>query len=199
MEPVPVTHKVRRTVRMAVALVVGQAMLCALIGWLTLGRSRPDNPAPPGSAVVDQLAVPPLAGPAPAPSPSLSRSPAISSTRERRPASTPNRAPRGPSTTTPVPPEPISLPPEEPAIVPPVPPPATITTPSPSVAAGPTVSTVPSPVTTPSPPAKVPDDVQQPVRVGDECRPEGASGRTADGELVKCVRDGRHRARWKIV
>ncbi|MBU2662022.1 hypothetical protein KOI35_00730 [Actinoplanes bogorensis] len=197
MEPVPVTHKVRRTVRMAVALVVGQALLCALIGWLTLGRARPDDPAPPGS-VVDQLAAPPLAAPpVPVPSSSSSRAPAVSSTRERkaiRPA---------PTTTAPVPtrtPQPISVPPEEPAIVPPVPPaPSPSASPSVSVPVSASPITVPSPVTTPSPPAKAPDEVQQPVVVGDECRPEGALGRTAEGELVKCVRDGRHRARWKIV
>jgi hypothetical protein len=59
VEPVPVTLRVRRTVRMAVALVVGQALLCALIGWLTLGRSRSEPAHPPGSAVVDAMAAPP--------------------------------------------------------------------------------------------------------------------------------------------
>jgi hypothetical protein len=193
VEPVPVTRGVRRTVRMAVALVVGQAMLCALIGWLTLGRNRPDPVRPPGSAVVDQLAVPPLGGP----EPSLSRSSIAPATQERRAAtkrpsqrrSTP--APAAPTTPPTRSPEPILAPPDDPVAVTPAPPspPATSSTPAPS-------SPTASPPTLPSAsPAFVPD----PVEVGDECRPVGAYGRTAEGELVRCVREWRHRARWKIV
>ncbi len=173
---------------MAVALVVGQAVLCAFIGWMTLGRSRSEPVRPPGSAVVDQLAIPPLAGPAP---PSLtSRSTVVPSKQARKPTTPTSRASPRRSATTAVPPsstvtrtpEPILAPPEEPALLPPAPPPPSATPPA---------------TTRPTTPA--PDVVQEPVRVGDECRPEGAYGRTADGELVRCVREWRHRSRWKIV
>ncbi|WP_127497508.1 hypothetical protein [Actinoplanes solisilvae] len=179
MEPVPVTLKVRRTVRLAVALVVGQALLCALIGWLTLGQSRPEPARPPGSSVVDAMGAPP-SPPAIRPT---SRAVPAPATRARKATSTP--APRR-STNTPAPrtaattptPVPIEGPPEDPAVVPPVPPPAA------------------SPPATSPPPADV---VQQPVREGDECRPLGARGRTAKGEDVRCVREWPRQLRWRIV
>ncbi|MBM2617458.1 hypothetical protein JIG36_18030 [Actinoplanes sp. LDG1-06] len=197
MEPVPVTRRVRRTVRMAVALVVGQAMLCALIGWLTLGRHRSEPSRPPGSAVVDQLAAPPLTGPVPA----ASRSAISSTAQTRKPAparpsprrSTADAVPR-PVVPEPDRPEPISAPPEDPPVVPTPPTPPTPPAPSPPRTSPPDQLT-PSPQTTPSPSGAV----QEPVRVGDECDPVGSFGRTAEGELVRCVRDWRHGPRWKIV
>jgi hypothetical protein len=41
--------------------------------------------------------------------------------------------------------------------------------------------------------------VPEAVTVGDRCLPEGAFAFTADGDLVRCTRTWRHRARWKIV
>ncbi|MBL7255201.1 hypothetical protein [Paractinoplanes lichenicola] len=199
MEPVPVTRKVRRTVRMAVALVVGQAMLCALIGWLTLGRHQSEPARSPGSAVVDQLAVPPLAptGATSAPPPP-SRS-AISATKQtRKPASIVSPRPAPARSTSAIPaapprsPEPILAPPEDPEVVPPVPP-TTSPTPLPKPPLLPT-----SPASTPMP-SESPGFVQDPVRVGDECHPVGAYGRTVEGDLVRCTRDWRHGPRWKIV
>ncbi|MCO8272058.1 hypothetical protein M1L60_15800 [Actinoplanes sp. TRM 88003] len=195
MEPVPVTRTVRRTVRMAVALVVGQAVLCALIGWLTLGQSRSEPARSPGAAV-DQLAAPPPADPA---TPSA-RTVIAPTTQAREPVPATSRpaprkkkrspaAPERPATTT-APttraPQPISVPPDPPALVPPAPPPSPPPSPSPS-------SALPS---SPSPSAGL---VRDPVRVGDECRPTGAYGRTAEGVLVRCVREWRHPPRWKIV
>jgi hypothetical protein len=64
VEAVPATSGVRRTVRLAAALVVGQVLLVAIVGWVTLTRAG-DRTAPTARGV-DQLAAPP--GPmAPAP------------------------------------------------------------------------------------------------------------------------------------
>ncbi|MDY7088464.1 MAG: hypothetical protein SYR96_25585 [Actinomycetota bacterium] len=201
MEPVPVTRRVRRTVRMAVALVVGQAMLCALIGWLTLGRHRAEPARPPRSSVVDQLAIPPLTSAAPPPSRG-----AISATALPRPASAaPRRAAPARSTADALPPpvvpatgapQPINAPPDDPQVAPPSPPP-----PPPPLPSSPRtripLTPVPS-VATPTP-STSPEVVQEPVRVGDECRPLGAYGRTGEGDLVRCLPDGRDEPRWKIV
>lgn len=186
---------------MAVALVVGQAMLCALIGWLTLGRHRTEPARPPGSAVVDQLAIPPVGGAA-----SPSSQGAISATALSRPApAVPRRPAPARSTADALPPpvvpatndpQPINAPPDDPQVVPPAPP-----LPSPSLSSSPRtripLTPVPS-VATPAP-STSPEVVQEPVRVGDECRPLGAYGRTAEGDLVRCLRDGRDEPRWKIV
>ena len=193
MEPVPVTRRVRRTVRVAVALVIGQALLYALIGWLTLGHSRsePHRPAAP----VDQLAAPPLV---PAPTATVTRSAIAASKQPRRPSSaTPGRlrattAPAAPArrTTAPTkPPVPISVPPAD-AVPPPVPiapsPPAS---PAPALP-GPTSEAprTPLPSGTSGPPSDIDPvggEIQQPVVVGVWCRPQGAFVRTAEGELVR--------------
>ncbi|WP_250027394.1 hypothetical protein [Paractinoplanes maris] len=200
MEPVPVTRKVRRIVRMAVALVVGQAMLCAVIGWLTLGPGRSEPTRAPGSAVVDQLAAPPLIAPAaptsraattPAASTAQARKPVPATTRtapRRPPAATTTAASRSPDPTTP--PSTTPAQPDPVAIVIPPPPPVP-----------PAPSTEPSPITTTATPVPSTSSapVQQPVRVGDECRPAGAYGRTLKGELVRCLREWGQRPRWKIV
>ncbi|MGK5678888.1 hypothetical protein [Actinoplanes sp. URMC 104] len=224
MEPVPVTRRVRRTVRMAVALVVGQAMLCALIGWLTFGRSRSEPAGPPGSSVVDQLAAPPVVPSVP---PAVHGT-AVPTGQARELVSPASRRAVRKGARTPVPapatspvslPEPISAPPgDEPGTVAPAPPPATTTSapapvpPAPattdpatadptSPAATSAPATTPAttaPAATPAPSRPV-ERVQEPVRIGDECRPLGAYGRTASGQLVRCERDRRHEPRWKIV
>jgi len=94
VESVPATRTVRRTVRVAVALVVGQALLYALIGYLTLGRSS-------GSG--DRLADPPLALPPattsipaapPSPFASATSLPATATHRSRDATNTAGRVPR---------------------------------------------------------------------------------------------------------
>ena len=203
MEPVPVTRRVRRTVRLAVALVIGQALLCALIGWLTLGHDR-SEPQRPGSPV-DQLAAPPLV---PAPPATVARSAAVVSKQSRRPSSAVADRPRAtavgtaaprPTAATPTPtpttnsaaaptrsPVPIGSPPADPAPPPMVPP----LPPTPSASAS---SKVP-----PQGDAELPE-VQEPVEAGARCRPLYAFGRTEEGNLVRCLRKGPYRPRWKIV
>jgi hypothetical protein len=190
VEPVPVTSKVRRTVRVAVALVVGQALLCTLIGWLTLSQSRPAGSGP-GASAVDQLAAPPPVAPGPpvvgtttsaAPSSSYSSAPVR---RKRTSAAVDAPAPPRATTGAPTPPspEPIGLPPEPPA--------ASSSAPAPPLP--PTVA--PSSAVT-TPPTGL---IRAPVTIGDRCRPEGAFGRTAEGALVRCVAERHRRPRWKIV
>ncbi|MEV4343370.1 hypothetical protein AB0J83_02660 [Actinoplanes sp. NPDC049596] len=203
MEPVPVTRGVRRTVRMAVALVIGQALLCALIGWLTLGRA---HSGPDGSgAAVDQAAAPPPAV-VPAPSPPAARPapPAVTSRdaeapakKTRRPAKTTTSATSPDKTVSPA-----ASTTEPPA---PAPPPTT----SPSSAPSPTPSSelillppmppTESPAPRYSPEPDFDDEVQRNVTVGDRCRPEGAYGRTRDDRLVRCLRFHNDPPRWKIV
>ena len=64
MEPVPGTRTVRRTVRVAVALLLGQAVLVAVIGWVTYRYSPAHRHR--GAAVVDQMAGAPRVLPPPA-------------------------------------------------------------------------------------------------------------------------------------
>ena len=180
MESLPAASTVRRTVRVAVALVVGQTLLIGLIGWLTFGRAIGSG------GDVDQLAAPPVTPPPtvigqyvdpPAP-PTASAAPpttARRATADRRTA--PTRAPSPPP--EPVPPAPTTGAPE----------------PAPSIAV----------TTTIVPPALVPQvspspsELPGPVVAGDPCAPEGAYAHTADGVLVRCARTWHHRLRWKIV
>lgn len=169
----------RGTVRVAVALLVGQALLGALIGWLTLGRS----PAADGGAAVDHLVAPPFAAP-PATSPAPARSSAqpagggSSAPAEIRTPATRRNLPAAQRTTTPPPP-----PPDPPDPSPPL------------VTGSPELITEPPPA--PLPPSATPE-VQEPVVIGERCRPPGAFGRTADGIEVRCLPGWHHRPRWKI-
>jgi hypothetical protein len=185
VESVTATDAVRRTVRLAVALVMSQALLCGVIGWLTIGGGHDDS----SGSQVDRLAVPTIAPAAP-PAPAMpstaapshaaaaasaagaaARKMAKSATRDPEPVVT-TAQPRSPAAPPPAPAGPV-----EPTAAPPAPPPAGLVPPSP----------------TPS------VEAQQPVEVGDLCRPEWAFGRTVDGTVVRCLRTGSHRPRWKIV
>ncbi|WP_157437159.1 hypothetical protein [Actinoplanes subtropicus] len=181
MESLPAAGTVRRTVRVAVALVVGQALLVGLIGWLTLGRAGGSDRA------VDQLAAPPVT-PRPANTSRYAALPAPPSTSAATPtparrATSARRA--GPATATSRAPRPSS-------------PPATTVAPEPApsiVVATTIVPPVPLvPALTPSP-----SGTPGPVVIGGTCAPEGVYAYTADGLLVRCARTWRHRLRWKIV
>jgi len=200
VEPVSVTSPVRRTVRMAVALVIGQALLCALIGWLTLGASQ-EQTRRPGSPPVDQLAAPPPPG---LPHPTASRPamprqvrpvrPALSRPASARPVSRPDRRTTPPPAPrfSPKPAPPKSAPPKSASPGPASPRPTL--TPLPPV---PPVPELPTPKTSaPSPPAG--ETVQEAVTIGDRCRPEGAYGRTNRGVLARCFSSWHHGPRWKI-
>jgi hypothetical protein len=170
---------------MAVALVIGQGLLCGLIGWLTFSNSRPAG-SDQGPAAVDQMAAPPPAvlrptattRPAPSRSTAAPSSKAAAPVRTTRPARSkvPPAPPAPPVRTTP-PSRPGPLPPSkslEPILLPPPAPPAP-SWPGPS------------------------GFLQQPVTVGERCWPEGAYGLTRERTLVRCDDDRRRHPRWKIV
>lgn len=185
---------VRRTVRVAIALVVSQALLCALIGWLTLGRRG-------SGTAVDELAAPPqvppptvtssYATPSPsattsAPAPRATTGPAATDADVVTATSTRSTATARPSATAP---------PAVPDIVlPVVPEPIVSLLPTPT----PSRSAVPPQLPGASARPQVPE-VPGPVVVGEPCTPEWAWGRTADGTLVRCLRTWHHSLRWKIV
>jgi hypothetical protein len=184
-EPVAGTAPVRRTVRVATALVAGQALLCGVIGWVTFG---PSEPGPRAARTVEPLAplpvvpsvvVPPAPPRASPPSrPASSRSVRAKSSASRSPA-----APKRPRVTT-EPPPPADEPPPTLVIAPPDQD-KTRTPPSPGLVG----------TGTPTPTASV----QGPVTVGGECEPEGAPGVTADDRRVRCVRAGDGDLRWQII
>lgn len=185
--PGPRTTPVRRTVIVAVSLVTGQALLGAVIGFVTFDR---DDEAPVAPRAADALAAPPIVVPAPSiPAPSRSsRAPrkraaaAEVSTSIRRtlppPAGTTEaetERPRTSATPRPTSPAPESAPSSSPP--PPEPP-------------------------TP-PPALLPPEYDAPVDdtpvIRERCDEEGATGRTEDGRAVRCERDRDGDLRWRPV
>jgi hypothetical protein len=186
---------------MAVALAIGQALLCALIGWLTLGQARSDHRG--SGTAVDQAAAPPPPVVPASPPVLTSRATQAPTSKTRKPTRAqpqPRRAaehrletwsPR-PATSAPtVPPqsaEPSSAATTSPATPIMLPPEPTSASPS------------PSPRDLPTPESGTGgDEIQRNVTIGDDCRPEGAYGRTRDGRLVRCLRGWRDPPRWKIV
>ena len=191
MDSLPAAGTVRRTVRVAVALVVGQALLVALIGWLTLTRSDGSGgtvdqmaalPATPLPTTVGRYADPPAP---PAASTSVATPPATRRTTAGRKSEPATVAPQAPSRTAK--PVPATLPPE----------------PTPTIVVTPTVVppalAPPQPSPPASPPPTSPSIAPGPVVVGYPCAPEGAYAYTAHGVLVRCTRLWHHRLRWKIV
>jgi hypothetical protein len=181
----------RRTVRVAVALVAGQAALCAVIGYLTLGGpSLHHRTAAPES---NPLAAGPIEVPPalvlPAPTAGAPTRPHVSATSSRPPsrrgaARTSAPAPRQRAEVE-APPSLVSAPmdpsPE------PVPPQVPTATPAPSTG---------NQLVTPS---ATPSAVQLNVKVGDPCSPVGAAGQTTDGKAVTCVQGVDGTLRWVLV
>ena len=174
---------VRRTVRIAVALVTGQALLCGIIGFVTFGGK--DETPPRVRAAEPQLAGPPLVvpGTSPPPSPSerpeRSRSATTKQTRTERPTSPTAPASVRSTATRSVSPSRTVTPP------PPVPPPTATTSPTDRA------------LLPPSSPVSGDDPL---IPVADEpCDERGATGRTADGKAVRCERDRDGDLRWRLV
>jgi hypothetical protein len=91
-EPHHRTSSVRRTVTIAVALVVGQLALCSVIGWVTFGDLLDGSPPrDPGALPV---IVSPVPEPAPTPAPSSAAVPAVTTWAARTAAATRTTAPR---------------------------------------------------------------------------------------------------------
>ena len=170
---------VRRTVAVAVTLVTAQALLGAVIGFVTFGG---EETAPATTVAEPQLAGPPIVVPptlaAPAERLSIAASRGVRTERPTSPPVTPaaKRRPVTPATTpSPSPPVGKSAPP-----VPPMPP----------------ISDPGTGLESPSAPGQ--DDPPVPV-VGERCDEEGADGRTADNKAVRCVRGRGGDLRWRLV
>jgi hypothetical protein len=199
---VPVARpSARRTVRVAAALVAGQAALCAVIGYVTLGG--PPTRGPEAAPRVDPVAIPPLVVPAPTVPPPLSRTtvapapPLVArSTTARprtiaRPKQRPELSPTPPSQAPPG----ILVASSDPGPVPPIPPVTPVPpTPTPAPSTESAISESPAPVPPPLPPSSA---TQPPVTVGDTCDPADGPGRSADGTAVLCVPGNDGVARWQ--
>ena len=229
MEPVPVTRTVRRTVRMAVVLVIGQALLCALIGWIVFGHSF--STRPPGAPPVDRLAVPPMVIPPP---PGIRQSAPAATERPRSVGMTEDEL--GPSVVRGGPALPGSAVVPEPFVASPSSAPAAVlpsgelsvplvgpsgtapvyTDPAftdPASTDPPSIEPVPDttdgaaseaaallPVPTPAPPVPSDDGATlMPIRVGAPCRVPDEYAYTANGVLVQCLPDERDQLYWEIV
>jgi hypothetical protein len=183
-------------VRVAIALVIGQATLCAVIGWLTVGPGSggaqagksvdPVAAAPPAvmpTASIGQPAapmpLPPAQSSAPPPGPRHTQS-SVSVRTSTHAAEGKGRhtdqqqgngdSPMvGSSSTTP--PAHGDLP-----ALPPPPPPNVAATPTPT-----------------------PGDVQEQVVEGTVCDPVDALGLTVDDDRLKCVKDADGELRWQAV
>jgi cytoskeletal protein RodZ len=167
---------VRRTVAVATALVASQAVLCAVIGWVTFGgkdaahsQPRAAEPLLGPPLVVPPVTVVPVTTP-PSHHPEKADKTATSAPRHTSaPARVSASAEASPS---------IEALPAAPS------PPAT----------SPTVSGLVRPAATPSPSATQPD-----VEVGATCDPENADGLTTDGVAVRCLRDDDGNLVWQII
>ena len=193
MEAVPATSGVRRTVRLAAALVVGQVLLVAVIGWVTFTQagqhSGRDTPA------VEQLAAPPAVIPPPAvPAPTRSATPgpgAGTSTagHPRDRTTDPDRPAAARASSS-------SRPPAAGPVLPPLPPPVATPGSGPETAPLTLVPTSDSPAAvTPTPTASS----SPPVLAGQACTEMYTLAQAADGQMVQCLPTRSHQLRWKIV
>jgi hypothetical protein len=179
---VPVARaSARRTVRVAAALVAGQAVLCAVIGYVTLGghgARGTDAAGPVDPFAARPLVLPPSAVPAPSATTVAPGPPAAAKSTPARPAATARSRHHPELTPTP----PAAEPPPDVLVAPPGPttPTGPSTTPSPDATSSTGQSGQP-----PSPPASLP--TQESVTVGESCAPVDAPGVTTDGIAAQCV------------
>jgi hypothetical protein len=212
VEAVPATSGAQRTVRLAAALVAGQVVLVAVIGWVIFACAG-DRSAQSGDAALDPLAAPPAqilpapaaASPAPrkrvseSPAPPTHRGPGANGqpSRPARPASTPPVAETaGPPRWLPLVPAPtITTPPGPLTLAPPPSPPAPPPPASPVATANPTAVSGASPSAATASPSASP----RTVLAGWLCGQIYARARSDDGWTVRCLPARDHHLRWKIV
>jgi hypothetical protein len=187
---------VRRTVRVVMALVAGQAALCAVIGWFVFGSP---HTGPKSPVSVDPQAGAPTAIPAvslrlpaasPAPTPAAERTTASPSVRRSFRATEPPPE-------QPVPPEPPAVHEDrgEPT------PTADDESPSTVISRVPTASPselAPGPDPASGSPTPAATTTQDPVVLGEPCPDEGAPGVTADDFVVHCVPYDDGTLRWQV-
>lgn len=161
--------------RLAVALVAGQAALCAVIGWVTFG---PSEPAPKASGAQT------LSGPIVFPTPTLP--PVLVAPAPPRAPASKGSSPRASRSSRP----PTSRATSEPAAEKPQPVMATDQSPI--------VPMPPDPDLAATPPPSPIQEVQFPVVQGTPCDPEGAKGLTDKDVDLQCVKDHDGDLRWQI-
>ena len=186
-EPVPSATSPRRTVRVAVALVAGQAALCAVIGYVTFG------PGPAGGvagqagqarapAVMPTASIGLPAAPMPVvPEPSASRTTPRPKSHGRA-ADEVKDEPRTKRTTRHAGDDQ----------------PATISAPDDGGESAPRPPE-PQPTEDAGGPAATPGgELSGPVKAGDKCDTEGDRGRTAAGDVVRCAETEGGELRWQL-
>ncbi|GAA2508356.1 hypothetical protein Ahu01nite_060360 [Winogradskya humida] len=153
----------------AVMLVVGQALLCGVIGFVTFGGKQEHLSAAPRTAdapvVVDPKPVDPHPSSRATSAPPSSGMASRRLTRSQRPTTPP----------------PVSTPPSSPP------------------ALTPFVATSPPSTTTPPDLALLPPEKDDAPVVREICEIEGSTGRTKDGQAVRCTRGHDGRLRWRPV
>ncbi|MFG1602565.1 hypothetical protein [Actinoplanes sp. NPDC049265] len=184
-EPVPSATSPRRTVRVAVALVAGQAALCAVIGYLTIGGGPGPDAAGRGAEAQAPVIMPTASiGLPAAPLPPVPRKPAESRTEPQPPARRthqPAAAVKKAATAKPsprkstAPPRPISAPDDGLAPAPPKPPNGLVPTGTPG------------------------NELTAPVKEGAECETEGQRGHTTDGAAMRCAKADDGALSWQPV
>ena len=184
---------VRRTVRVAVALVIGQALLGGLIGIVTFAGGAASRPG--ASAAGPQLAGPPVVVPTPGPpppSPPPGAPTAGAPTERPEPGTVRSGRMRWPTSST----APVAVRTSATRTIGPAP-----TTSAPRVRSPAPTTSSPDSALVP-PPLPAPEgDTPAPVVEQDRCADEGAIGWTVTGELVRCERDrrGDGELRWRRV
>jgi hypothetical protein len=181
-EPVPSATSPRRTVRVAVALVAGQAALCAVLGYLTFGAGPSTTSAPDRAAEARAPAVMPTASLAVpvAPMPPVPGTSASTRSTPQRKSRTVVGAKAEPS-----PRKKATRQAEEP--------PRTIIAPDDGADPAPQPT---GPKPTGGATATPGDELSGPKKVGDPCDTEGLLGLTAEGKPVRCTRDDDGDLRW---
>ncbi|GAA2545716.1 hypothetical protein GCM10010435_13500 [Winogradskya consettensis] len=157
----------------AVMLVVGQALLCGVIGFVTFGGKQEHLSAAPRTADAPVVVDPhPTGRPASAPPSSGTASRRLS--RSRLPPAPP----------------PVVTPTSRPSSSPPALTPFVATSPAP---------TSPAATTTPPDLALLPPEKDDAPVVRGICEIEGSTDRTKDGQAVRCTRGHDGRLRWRPV
>jgi hypothetical protein len=176
-EPAAQPTSVRRTVTVATALVLSQAVLCGVIGWVTFGGKdpAPARPRADGTLFGPAVVVPP-ASVAP-----------VTTTPPAHRAARPEKAPR--HVEQPAPTRSKAGPPAEPSPV--VEAASAVPEPSVTARAG-------SNLVRPSPAPSSSATVQIGADVGKPCAPAGAAGLTTDGVAVSCLPDRTGDLVWQI-
>jgi hypothetical protein len=194
---VPVARaSARRTVRVAAGLVAGQAVLCAVIGYVTL--NNPVSHATNGAGIIAPLAAGPIALTPPAvrpPSPTTVTPATTRSTPPRPPAATGSRH------RTDVTPAPTPTPTAEPQ------PDVLVGTSDPSGGASSNPTVAPTSTAAPEVPSTASSTDQAPsppvtqlsVTIGDTCAPIDAPGVATDGSAVRCALESDSVLRWRTL